>query len=85
MTNPKPELDFEPEALTYVRKNAGLTKRALANRAGISEQYMGDLEAGRRNARPGTINALAKALNCPRVLLEKKLESEPEPEPVAGL
>lgn len=70
----EPQLDFEPAALTYARKKAGLTKRAAASRAGISEQFWGDLEAGRRNMRPDTLLAIARLLNCPVVVLERKRE-----------
>lgn len=65
-------LDHEPEAVTYAREKAGLTKRALAELVGISEQLMGEIESGWRNATPATIAKLAEALNCPRVVLERK-------------
>lgn len=73
----EPKLDFEPTALEWARKKAGLTKRAAAERAGISEQYWGDLEAGRRNLRPDTLITIAAALNCPVVVLEVKREVAP--------
>ncbi|MEW2631582.1 helix-turn-helix transcriptional regulator [Streptomyces sp. NPDC048389] len=62
----------EPEAVTYAREKAGLTKRALALACGISEQLMGDIEAGRRNATPENLLKFASALNCPVVVLEAK-------------
>ncbi|THA50830.1 helix-turn-helix transcriptional regulator [Streptomyces sp. A1136] len=61
-----------PEAVTYAREKAGLTKRALAAKCGISEQLMGDIEAGRRNATPENLLKFAAALNCPVVVLEAK-------------
>lgn len=70
----KDPLDHEPAAVTYAREQAGLTKRELARRAGISEQLMGRIENGSRNATPETILKLAQALNCPRVVLERKRE-----------
>jgi transcriptional regulator with XRE-family HTH domain len=69
-------LNHEPEAVTYAREQAGLNKRQLAQLVGISEQLMGEIESGRRNATPATINKLAAALNCPRVVLERKREVE---------
>ncbi|WP_236061618.1 helix-turn-helix domain-containing protein [Actinacidiphila acididurans] len=39
-------LHHEPEAVTYARKKAGLTKRALAGLVGISEQLMNEIESG---------------------------------------
>ncbi len=62
----------EPEAVTWARERAGLTKRALATRVGISEQLMGDIESGRRNATPANLIKIAEALNCPIVVLERK-------------
>jgi transcriptional regulator with XRE-family HTH domain len=79
MTTTPPEgaprhLDHEPTAVAYARKNAGLTQAALADLVGISFQLMSDIERGYRNATPATLNKLAKALNCPRVVLESKRE-----------
>jgi transcriptional regulator with XRE-family HTH domain len=78
MTTTPPEsprrFDHEPEAVTYARKKAGLTQAALAERIGISFQLMSDIERGYRNATPATIEKLAEALNCPRVVLESKRE-----------
>ncbi|MDN3056923.1 helix-turn-helix transcriptional regulator [Streptomyces sp. SRF1] len=69
--------------MTYAREQAGLTKRALAAKCGISEQLMGEIESGRRNATPATLQRLAEALNCPRVVLEAKRETAlPEAVPV---
>ena len=62
----------EPEAVTWAREKAGLTKRALAEIVGISEQLMGEVESGRRNATPANLAKIAEALNCPVVLLERK-------------
>ena len=65
-------LDHEPEAVTWARKKAGLTKRALAELIGISEQLMNEIESGWRNATPANLAKLAQALNCPIVVLERK-------------
>lgn len=61
-----------PEAVTYARESAGLTKRDLAKRCGFSEQLLCDIEAGRRNATPEKLRRIASALNCPVVVLEAK-------------
>ena len=79
MTTTPPEgaprrLHHEPEAVTYARENAGLTQAALAERIGIYYQLMSDIERGYRSATPATLNKLAEALNCPRVVLESKRE-----------
>lgn len=71
---PKTPLNQEPEAVTYARRKAGLTKRQLAEMIGISEQLMGEIESGWRNATPENLLKLAEALNCPLVVLERKRE-----------
>jgi transcriptional regulator with XRE-family HTH domain len=70
-------LDHEPEAITWARKKAGLTKRALAREIGVSEQLIGEIESGWRNATPANLVKIAKALNCPVVSLERKRDSYP--------
>ncbi|MFJ7489758.1 multiprotein-bridging factor 1 family protein [Streptomyces sp. NPDC097727] len=53
-----------PEAVTHARENAGLTQKALAEQAGFSIQLMCDIEAGRRNATPEKLRAMAVVLKC---------------------
>ncbi|WUH93510.1 helix-turn-helix domain-containing protein [Streptomyces sp. NBC_00433] len=65
-------LHQEPEAVTWAREKAGLTKRALARRVGISEQLMGDIESGWRSATPAILMKIAKVVNCPVLFLERK-------------
>lgn len=65
-------LHQEPEAVTWAREKAGLTKRALADAVGISEQLMGEIESGWRSATPANLTKIAEALNCPLVALERK-------------
>ena len=65
-------LDHEPEAVTWARKKAGLTKRALARKIGVSEQLLCEIESGWRNATPANLAKLAAALDCPIVVLERK-------------
>lgn len=72
MSNPKPVLDHEPEAVTYARKKAGLTKTALASQLGVSLSLISQIESGDRNANPAMLIRLAEALNCPLVVLERK-------------
>jgi transcriptional regulator with XRE-family HTH domain len=69
---PKHPLDHEPAAVTYARMQAGLTKTQLAAACGVSVSLISEIEAGTRNATPAMIIKLAKALNCPRVVLERK-------------
>ncbi|MFF5655281.1 helix-turn-helix transcriptional regulator [[Kitasatospora] papulosa] len=53
-----------PKSVTDARLRAGLTKRALAAACGFSEQLMGDIEAGRRNATPDKLRKIAATLKC---------------------
>jgi len=65
-------LHQEPSAVTWAREKAGLTKRALAQRVGISEQLASEIESGWRSATPTNLAKIARALNCPIVALERK-------------
>lgn len=67
------KLHQEPEAVTWAREKAGLTKRALADQIGVSEQLVGEIESGWRSATPSNLSKIAAALNCPLVALEAKL------------
>lgn len=69
---PKDPLDHEPEAVTYAREKAGLTRTQLAEMCGVSLSLISEIEKGTRNATPATIKKLAEALNCPVVVLERK-------------
>ncbi|MEU1180566.1 helix-turn-helix transcriptional regulator [Streptomyces sp. NPDC005820] len=53
-----------PEAVTHARENAGLTQKALAEQCGFSFQLMCDIEAGRRNANPERLRAMARVIGC---------------------
>jgi transcriptional regulator with XRE-family HTH domain len=71
-TLPKHPLDHEPQAVTYAREHAGLTKTQLAQACDVSLSLISEIEAGTRNATPAMLGKLAAALNCPRVVLERK-------------
>ncbi|WP_086860315.1 helix-turn-helix domain-containing protein [Streptomyces milbemycinicus] len=72
-------LNHVPEAVTFARERSGLTKRALAERCGFSEQLLNDIESGRRNATPAKLRILSAELNCPLVVLEARRAGVPEP------
>jgi len=63
------------DALAKARENAGMSKRWLAFQVGISEQLMGQIERGERNATPPTLAALAAVLDCEVADLERKQEA----------
>lgn len=71
-TKPKTPLDHEPEAVTWARDAAGLTKTELAAAVGVSLSLISEIERGTRNAGPPLIKKLAAALNCPVVVLQRK-------------
>lgn len=73
MSEPDPAtFNHEPEAVTYARQKAGLTKTELAQRLGVALSLVSQIESGRRNATPAMLLRLADALNCPIVVLERK-------------
>jgi transcriptional regulator with XRE-family HTH domain len=47
---------------TRLRKQKGLTQEQVADRSGISQQYLSGLESGRRNPTVITLHHLAQAL-----------------------
>lgn len=54
-----------------LRDAAGLTQEALAERAGMSQQYISDLERGKCNPTIVTLYELAQALGVGQVELVK--------------
>jgi transcriptional regulator with XRE-family HTH domain len=61
--------------VTYARRQAGLTKTQLARACGVSLSLISEIEGGTRNATPAMLTKLASALNCPRVVLERKVST----------
>lgn len=52
--------------IVKLRRRSGRTQKALADAAGISPQYLADIEAGRRKgANPYIQVSIAKALGVP--------------------
>lgn len=51
------------ENTARIRKEKGLTQEALAEKSGLSQQYISGLENGQRNPTIVTIFELATALN----------------------
>lgn len=58
------------ENVRRLRLTAGLSQEELAERSGFSQQYLSDLERGRRNPTVVTVFELAQALeSTPAVLV----------------
>ena len=54
-----------PTPLAFWRRERGLTQVALARRAGVTQNYLSDLETGKREGRVAHWRALSKALDLP--------------------
>lgn len=53
------------------REKSGMTQESLSESAGISQNFMSQLETGRRNPSVGTLSRIAAALNTPMYLFFK--------------
>jgi transcriptional regulator with XRE-family HTH domain len=65
-------LDHEPAAVAYALRQSGLTQKEFAERLGKSQSLVSEILKGTRNATPALIGDMARVLNCPRVVLERK-------------
>ena len=72
------------DKVRYAREQLGLTTQILAERAGVSQPYISEIENGNKNPSAKTIMKLAAALNVPgefllrndvRTLAEMEIES----------
>lgn len=63
-------MEVNYSALGALRDKDGMTKKQLAEAAGISLQYLCDIECGRRGAKPDVMKRLASALNVPVSAIE---------------
>lgn len=65
-------IDFE--ALVVLMDKDGSTIVDLAERVGISRQYLGDIVAGRRTLKrkPGLIRDIARELGVPTSMIQKR-------------
>lgn len=60
------------EKLKEIRENLGLSQAELADKAGISQPYVGAIEAGRKSPTLRTLQKLAAALGISVTDLLKK-------------
>ena len=61
-------LDGTPVLLIW-RRRAGLSQKALAEKAGISGSYLAEIESGKKPGSVAALKALAKALSVPMDML----------------
>lgn len=59
-----------------LRRERGLTQEQVAERSGLSQQYLSDLERGRRNPTIITLYELAQALGVSHVALVEPDQDE---------
>lgn len=62
-------MELNRAALLVIRERSGLTKSALAERAGVDRTLVHRLENGERRATPAVMRKLADALDCPLLAL----------------
>ena len=70
-------MNHEPEALQWAIKKSGLTQAQLIDRlteigSPVSKGQLSEIVNGTRNCRQPLLEAIAQALNCPVVVLERK-------------
>lgn len=79
MPRPPAPVEIDAVALAVLREKDGHSKSSLAEAAGMSLGYLSDLESGRRKGNPEVITKLARALNVPRSMIEKRRQDEQVP------
>lgn len=69
---------LDPEQFSIMRQARGFNLTQLASAAGISVQYVYDMENGRRNLKrnPGLIGKIAEVLECPTRMICRCRELE---------
>ena len=56
-------------AIKVLRRHRALTQASLAEAAGVSQGFIADIEAGRKQGAPSTLKAIAHVLGVPLDLL----------------
>jgi SOS-response transcriptional repressor LexA len=67
--------------IRYYRMQAAMTQKDLANRAGVNQGFLSEIERGNRKPSPSSLKAIAVALDiAPAVLIGDSLEHDtPQP------
>lgn len=73
---------LDPERLRRRRIAAGLSQTALAEKAGVNNSHISQVEHGRKGFSPASLGRLATALGC-EITDFMPTESEPESQPEA--
>ncbi|MER8639318.1 helix-turn-helix transcriptional regulator [Mesorhizobium sp. M0700] len=67
------------ENFARLRAASGLTQEQVAERSNLSQQYLSDLERGKRNPTIETLQAIARALGVSHLDLVKPTDQEIRP------
>jgi transcriptional regulator with XRE-family HTH domain len=73
-----PALEVRPTQLARRRLAKAWSRRKLAAEAGIDPHTIGEIERGRRSAKPATIEKLATALGCEVVDIAEVVDGDLE-------
>lgn len=72
-------LNHSPEGVKYAIEQAGLSQTQVAEAMKVSKSQVSEWLKGTRNITPANLKRLAGVLNCPRVVLEAKLDDQQVP------
>ncbi|MFC4912548.1 helix-turn-helix domain-containing protein [Actinomadura gamaensis] len=67
-------LAHEPQAVTYLREQAGLNKTRLAEQCSVSLSLISEIERGTRSASESLMTRMAEVFECPPVLLKRRAD-----------
>lgn len=82
---PRRPFDHEPESVRWARTHAGFTLTQLAHATGIRLSLLSEIEKGTRNATMPNLLKIARVLNCPVAVLERKRYEASDEEPEAAI
>lgn len=74
--NRKSPLDHDADAIAWaIDKDGWASRAAFAKAVGISTSYLSEILGGTRNAPPHLLHKMARVLNCPVSVLERKRDA----------
>jgi transcriptional regulator with XRE-family HTH domain len=78
LSRPDPVLHLLGATIRDYRQQRGLSQHTLATTIGLSRNYIGEVESGRRNISIKALLFIASALEVPLLTLLKPLADHPE-------
>lgn len=70
------QLQHDPASLVWVRTQAKITQRAVAQHLGVSPGHMSEIESGKRNLTAKNLAKVAKFLSVPPSILRAKVAAD---------